>query len=44
MFYINFSGKSQVMLGIVPVHVKHASSQSATSVYPIVIANCNEDR
>ena len=32
------------MIGIVPVNVHHASSESSKSVYPIAIANCKENR
>ena len=33
------SGKDQVAVGIVPLDAHHQSSQSAKSVYPLVIAN-----
>ena len=32
------------MFGIVLIDVDYASSQSCKSVYPIVIANCKENR
>ena len=38
------SGKDQVAVGIVPLDAHHRSSQSAKSVYPLVIANCKEKR
>lgn len=39
-----FFGRQQVMIGIVPINVHHASSESSKSVYPIAIANCKENR
>lgn len=39
-----FYGRNQVMFGIVPIDVDHASSESCKSVYPIAIANCKENR
>ena len=38
------SCKDQVAVGIVPLDAHHRSSQSAKSVYPLVIANCKEKR
>ena len=38
------AGKEQVTVGIVPLDSHHQSSQSAKSVYPVVIANCKENR
>ena len=32
------------MIGVVPINVSHASSESCKSVYPIAIANCDENR
>jgi len=37
-----FFGRQQVMIGIVPINVQYASSESSKSVYPIAIANCKE--
>ncbi|CAH3159530.1 unnamed protein product [Pocillopora meandrina] len=37
-------GRQQVMIGVVPINVSHASSESCKSVYPIAIANCEENR
>ena len=42
LFYI--LGKDQVTVGVVPLDTKHRSSQSAKSVYPLAIANCEEKR
>lgn len=38
-----FFGRNQVMVGVVPINVYHASSESSKSVYPIAIANCAEN-
>ena len=42
--YIFPIGRNQVMVGVVPINVHHASSESSKSVYPIAIANCAENR
>ena len=39
-----FAGRQQVMVGVVPMKVPYASSQSSKSVLPVVIANCKENR
>lgn len=38
------TGRQQVMIGVVPINVSHASSESCKSVYPVAIANCEENR
>lgn len=37
-------GKDQVAVGVVPIDFSQKSPESALSVYPVVIANCNENR
>ena len=44
MCFLASTGRNQVMFGIVPIDVDHASSESCKSVYPIAIANCKENR
>ena len=44
MFFLAFTGRHQVMFGIVPIDVDHASSESCKNVYPIAIANCKENK
>ena len=44
IYFSVFTGRQQVMIGVVPINVHHASSESCKSVYPIAIANCQENR
>lgn len=39
-----FIGKDQVSVGVVAVNLDHASSESSNSVYPLAIANFQENR
>ncbi|KAK3722847.1 hypothetical protein QZH41_007802 [Actinostola sp. cb2023] len=39
-----FWGRSQVMIGLVPIGVPFYKEQSAKTVFPLVIANCEENR
>lgn len=41
-FYL--TGRSQVLIGVVPKDTPYLSNQSCKSVYPLAIANCKEDR
>ena len=38
------TGKDQVSVGVVAVNFEHASSESSSSVYPLAIGNCKENR
>ena len=42
--FLAFIGRHQVLFGIVPIDVEHASSESCKSVYPVAVANSQEDR
>ena len=42
--FLAFIGRHQVLFGIVPIDVEHASSESCKSVYPVAVANCQENR
>ena len=44
VFFIYFSGKDQVAFGVEPLNDAHQSLQSAKSVRPLAIANCQEKR
>ncbi|KAK3718102.1 hypothetical protein QZH41_017200, partial [Actinostola sp. cb2023] len=37
-------GRNQVAIGIAPINCENRSSESATAIYPICIANCKENR
>ena len=37
-----FSGKDQVMVGLVAINSTFSSSQSCKAVFPLAIANCKE--
>ena len=39
-----YSGRDQVLIGVVPSVCPVSSNQSAKSVFPLVIANCKENR
>lgn len=39
-----FCGRHQVLFGIVPIDVEHASSESCKSIYPVAVANSQENR
>ena len=43
-FWLNFIGRNQVLVGVVPKETPFLSNQSCKSVCPLAIANCKEDR
>ena len=42
--FLAFIGRHQVLFGIVPIDVEHASSESCKSIYPVAVANSQENR
>ena len=41
--FLAFIGRHQVLFGIVPIDVAHASSESCKSIYPVAVANSQEN-
>lgn len=41
---VKFSGRNQVLVGVVPKETPFLSNQSSKSMCPLAIANCKEDR
>ena len=42
--FLAFIGRHQVLFGIVPIDVEYASSESCKSIYPVAVANSQENR
>ena len=42
--FLAFIGRHQVLFGIVPIDVEHASSESCKSIYPVAVANSQGNR
>ena len=41
---VEFLGRNQILVGVVPKETPFLSNQSRKSVCPLAIANCKEDR